>query len=1284
MRLPALLLAATFSAPAAASEPAAERLAALAREVERDRRDPRALVLLAELRGLEDELPDLPQAAAVYARAAGDREAHPEVRAWARLLLVEVDRSRGALQKAQAELARLAFVEDWLAIGPFDNEGKRGHDTAYPPEREQDLAARLPGKARDVRWRPVPPEVRRLGFVDLGATMRPVKETVAYALAVLDSPREQRVRLHLGASGAAKLWVNGQLALSDAGYHPARPDQLAAAVTLRRGPNRVLVKLCNEDGRMGFMLRVASPSGEPLRLPSALSPLPPPQRPSPERPEPVPTLLSLLERRAQALDGGRGKGPVGAAAAARARLDLAVAHAEKQSADARDRRALSEARRAAQLAPGLVEAHLLAARLEPDGNRALASLEAALAADPGRPATLLALGVHHQLRGRPFRAIPLLEQAAQADPGPAPRLALADAWDAAGNPGRATRLRADAARDFPLLPGPALAHARAARALERMDEAAALLRKVLALRFDEGAARSALEGLLADRGEVDDALRLLDEAIRLEPAHLGVRLRQADLLAANGRPAEAEAAFAAAERICPEEDEVKERRGRARLRAGRTADAVADFQAALELRPQNPQLKELLRAVQPERERFERPYLLDAAALAADWQAGRARGQANEPARARAAAEGGSARPGAEARPEHPGTSGELPPPDPEEDAVVLGELKVTKVYPSGLASHYQQLVVKVLTARGAEAFRRHTFGYAPGRQEIRVDRARVVKPDGTALEGAQEGDRSASEPWYRLWYDTRVRTASLPALAEGDLLELGVRTDDVASENLLSDYFGDVVYLSDQNRTLRWEYVLLMPPGRPLHASDPPAGVARSQRRVDGALEHRWSARDVPRIRPEPGMPGWSEVSPFVHVSTYASWDDVGRFWWGLVREQLQPDAELRETAERMAGEVRAARRARGEPEGGDARALVEAVHAFVVTSTRYVGLEIGIHGFKPYRVDEVLSRRFGDCKDKASLTYALLQALGIDSRLVLLRMRRMGAMPEVPASLSVFNHAILYVPAFDLWLDGTAAFHGTRDLPGEDREASALVVDPSGRARYQRVPAARAEDNLTESRVEVRLAGEGSAALEGESRIRGASAPGYRRAYQAENDRRATLEQAFSRTFPGVTVRGVQISDLSRLEEDVVVRFQLEQPRFAERDGDRLAFLPFGSAQGYAEAYAASSTRRHDLVIGDPSVNRFRYRVALPDGYAVAELPPPARGETPAAAFQLESRVEGGALVAEGHVTFKQARVAVGEYPALRELVLQLDRALGRKVVLRRTQQARAARAPGQGSAP
>src|SRR5512146_2876657 len=160
-------------------EPAAARLARLEADLARDRRDARGIADLAGLEALIDEAPELAQLAAVLARTADDSGAHPEVRALARFRLAAVERARGNLQRSAAHLRRLGLVGAFHVAGPFDDEGKRGFDTVYPPERGVDLAAAMPGKVRPVSWRPLPPEAFSQGFVHLGATVSPSREVVA-------------------------------------------------------------------------------------------------------------------------------------------------------------------------------------------------------------------------------------------------------------------------------------------------------------------------------------------------------------------------------------------------------------------------------------------------------------------------------------------------------------------------------------------------------------------------------------------------------------------------------------------------------------------------------------------------------------------------------------------------------------------------------------------------------------------------------------------------------------------------------------------------------------------------------------------------------------------------------------------------------------------------------------------------------------------------------------------------------------------------------------------------
>src|SRR5256712_13765160 len=112
------------------------------------------------------------------------------------------------------------------------------------------------------------------------------------------------------------------------------------------------------------------------------------------------------------------------------------------------------------------------------------------------------------------------------------------------------------------------------------------------------------------------------------------------------------------------------------------------------------------------------------------------------------------------------------------------------------------------------------------------------------------------------------------------------------------------------------------------------------------------------------------------------------GAFRGGVVRSPPRSTGELRGAG----GEGW-----RGLP-AVDEQARIRAVYDYVVSRTRYVALEFGIHGFKPYPVEMVLTRRFGDCKDKESLMHAMPESQGTDSRLALFRTQRMAKHQWVP----------------------------------------------------------------------------------------------------------------------------------------------------------------------------------------------------------------------------------------------------------------------------------------------
>jgi transglutaminase-like putative cysteine protease len=664
---------------------------------------------------------------------------------------------------------------------------------------------------------------------------------------------------------------------------------------------------------------------------------------------------------------------------------------------------------------------------------------------------------------------------------------------------------------------------------------------------------------------------------------------------------------------------VHESLGRHHLRRHNEGKALDAFTKALALKPQNPQLRELVRSVRPD-DNYAAPYLYDGYAIARDAR-------------------------------QDPKTI--------EEDVEMLADLSVTRVFANGLASRTRQIVIRALTPRGVEATRSQSVQYSPDRQVVKVERARILRKDGTVLESKSEGERNLSEPWYGLYYDVRARFVHFPQLEPGDAIELVTRTDDAGSANFFADYFGDFAYLQSTWRKRVADYVLLGPPGRTFYSQATPLeNLKHTEGKLpDGGQWMRWTATNVPRLVPEPAMPGSSELLAHVHVSTYKDWTSVGKFYWGLVKDQLRVTDEIRTAANEVVKAI--------PPD--DELGRIRALYNFVVSRTRYVGLEFGIHSFKPYSVDTILNRKFGDCKDKASLLHALLEAVGIDSRLTLLRMKRLGGIEANIASLAVFNHAILYIPKHDLFLDGTAEFHGSNELPAEDRGAEVLVVEPDGRgdSKFFRTPESRPEDNADEAEVMVHLSRDGSATLAIDGKARGTWTAELRRSYESPDSRRRLAEERLARSaFPGVKVTSVEVSDPHEIEKPFETRFVAQLSTFATLDvAGKLRFRPFGQQTSYVESYASLSSRALPQRFSSPYSNKLRYAIELPAGFT-ATLPEGANESSPQGSYDLRYKLDGGRVVAELSVTLRGGLLQPAEYPAFRAFLSRLDSALQRQV--------------------
>ena len=188
----------------------------------------------------------------------------------------DIDQIRAAIAKlndlgVKIDLARqLGFIMRWKVVGPLDSSGGRGFAVAYPPERAVDLTATYEGKSGPVKWQDAE-ATDELGHVDLNQALGTHKGAAAYAYAEIESDAEQPVELRLGSANANKIWLNGKLLADFEVYHSFTTlDQYVGRGRLKRGTNRVLLKICQNEqtedwaAEWKFQIRVCDPTGGAL------------------------------------------------------------------------------------------------------------------------------------------------------------------------------------------------------------------------------------------------------------------------------------------------------------------------------------------------------------------------------------------------------------------------------------------------------------------------------------------------------------------------------------------------------------------------------------------------------------------------------------------------------------------------------------------------------------------------------------------------------------------------------------------------------------------------------------------------------------------------------------------------------------------------------------------------------------------------------------------------------------------------------------------------------------
>jgi hypothetical protein len=360
-----------------------------------------------------------------------------------------------------------------------------------------------------------------------------------------------------------------------------------------------------------------------------------------------------------------------------------------------------------------------------------------------------------------------------------------------------------------------------------------------------------------------------------------------------------------------------------------------------------------------------------------------------------------------------------------------------------------------------------------------------------------------------------------------------------------------------------------------------------------------------VPKVRAEDFMADSNGVFMRIELAAPVEWETIGRWYAGLARERYVLDATIKAKLPVLLAGARSA------------HDTLRAVQRWVAQDVRYVSIALGLGGYQPRLPAEVVATGYGDCKDKATLFIAVVNALGFRAYPVLLNSgsRVERALP----SIGQFDHAIATVERPDgrLYVDLTADLAPLGELPAGVQGQFALVVHPDGTSEQVTLPEAQPGANLQETRIVGTLSAEGYVTASYEERGLGTRQYSLRQLFLApidSTDRADFARSIATKLYPGAEADSLQIFDGRDLEADTRIALRIVHGLAARPAGTGrtvILTLPFSSMRGMADAATAleaKGPRKFPIdaakIVG-PIAGQSDVRLSLPPGWR-AQLPP------------------------------------------------------------------------------
>jgi transglutaminase-like putative cysteine protease len=439
------------------------------------------------------------------------------------------------------------------------------------------------------------------------------------------------------------------------------------------------------------------------------------------------------------------------------------------------------------------------------------------------------------------------------------------------------------------------------------------------------------------------------------------------------------------------------------------------------------------------------------------------------------------------------------------------------------------------------------------------------------------------------------------------------------------------------------------------------------------GFKYYEWTATNLPSRRSEDSSPSIRYYVP--HVITYvksfeskkgkvnvlANLDDLYHWYYsfvdGLDKEAASP--ELTAVVEKIKSQ------SKNETD------IVRNVFYWVQENIQYIAFEEGMRGLIPHSGTYVCEKRYGDCKDMASLIVTMLNAAGVKSYRTWIGTRDLPyKYSQVPTPL-VDNHMIATYIAPDgqyYFLDATSD-HTPFGLPSSMIQGKeALIGLDKDHYVVKTVPEIPKERNMMSDSITIKLdgnqiVGKGASALTGYAKVFG----GYELDRAEKDDVKRYVTRLIGKGSNKFYLDDFKIANENDRDKPTRINYTFRIGDYFQKIGDEL-YINLNLNKDYYNAFINTALRQ------TPKENDYRYEsleyseLTIPDGYEVEYLPPGAKLDGDLLGFETRYEKKQGKIVFSKKLYINYLLMQTSQFDRWNEAVKSLSEAYKESLILKK----------------